>query len=170
MKTEQKGTTMAEEERIPSRPTKGKTPIPGRLRALNENQYFGVLATDNKGQPYTSLVSFAITPDLKTVIFATPQDTQKYRNILSTGKVALLIDNRAGSRKNLMATEAITLIGKARHIPRGSMWNKLAAIYLEKHPDLEEFVKSENTALVAVKVARCIHVGRFQMISVWNCR
>ena len=161
---------MTENERIPSRTTKGKIPIPGRLRALNENQYFGVLATNDNGQPYTSLVSFAITPDLKAVIFATQQDTQKFKNILNTGKVAILIDNRAGTRKNLMTTEAITIIGRARHIPQGKMRNKLAAIYMEKHPDLKGFVESENTALVGVRVARCIHVGRFQTISVWNCR
>ncbi len=161
---------MTGKERIPSSTMKGMIPIPRRLRALNESQYFGVLATNDKGQPYTSLISFAMTPDLKTVIFATPEDTQKFKNILSTGKVAILIDNRAGTRKNLMATEAITIIGRAHHVPKGKTRDRLAAIYLEKHPDLEEFVQSGTTALVAVKVARYIHVGRFQSISVWDCR
>ena len=161
---------MTSRERIPSKTRKGSTPIPGRLRALNENQYFGVLATNDKGQPYTSLISFAITPDLKTVIFATPEETQKFKNILNTGKVAILIDNRAGTRKNLMATEAITVIGRAQRVQRGKTWDKLAAIYLEKHPDLEEFVQADTTALVAVKATRFIHVGRFQAISVWDCR
>jgi nitroimidazol reductase NimA-like FMN-containing flavoprotein (pyridoxamine 5'-phosphate oxidase superfamily) len=161
---------MISRERIPSKTRKGSTPIPGRLRTLNENQYFGVLATNDKGQPYTSLISFAITPDLKTVIFATPEETQKFKNILNTGKVAILIDNRAGTRKNLMATEAITVIGRAQHVQRGKTWDRLAAIYLEKHPDLEEFVQADTTALVAVKATRFIHVGRFQAISVWDCR
>jgi len=159
---------MTGKERIPSRTTKGTTPIPVRLSALNEDQYFGVLATNDKGQPYTSLVSFAITPDLKTIIIATPQDTQKFKNIISTGKVAILIDSRTGARKNLMTIEAITVIGRARHVPKGKRRDSLAAIFLEKHPDLEEFVQSDNTALIAVKATRCIHVGRFQTISVWN--
>lgn len=161
---------MTGKERIPSRTTKGTMPIPGRLRAMNESQSFGVLATDDNGQPYTSLVSFAITPDLKTIIFATPRDTKKFKNILGTGKVAILIDTRTETRKKLMKTEAITIIGRARHVPRGKRWDRLAATYLEKHPDLEEFVQSDTTALIAVKAARCIHVGRFQSISVWNCR
>jgi nitroimidazol reductase NimA-like FMN-containing flavoprotein (pyridoxamine 5'-phosphate oxidase superfamily) len=160
---------MTDRERIPSKTKKGTIPIPGRLRALNENQYFGVLATNDKGQPYTSLISFAMTPDLKTVIFATPKDTRKFKNILNTGKVSILIDNRSGSRKNLMATEAITVIGNARHVPKGRTRDQLAAIFLEKHPDLEAFVQSDTTALIAVKAACCIHVGKFQTISVWDC-
>jgi len=36
-------------------------------------EYFAVLATDDHGQPYTSLVNFALTPDCKAVIFATPR-------------------------------------------------------------------------------------------------
>ena len=161
---------MTVRERIPSNTGKGSMPVPERLKALNENQSFAVLATSDKDQPYTSIISFAITPDLKTVIFATPEKTQKFKNILDTGKVAVMIDNRAGTRKKLMATEAITIIGRARHVPRGKTWDKLAAIYLEKHPDLEEFLRSKTTALVAVKAIRCIHVGRFQTISVWECR
>ena len=166
----ERGGEMSKGERIPNKTTKGTMSVPERLRALNENQYFGVLATNNKGQPYTSLISFAVTPDLKTIIFATPKDTQKFKNILNTRKVSILIDNRAVTRKNLMATEAITAIGRARHVTMGKTRDRLAAIYLEKHPDMEEFVQSDTTALVAVKVARCIHVVRFQTVSFWDCR
>ena len=115
---------MTVRERIPSNTGKGSMPVPERLKALNENQSFAVLATSDKDQPYTSIISFAITPDLKTVIFATPEKTQKFKNILDTGKVAVMIDNRAGTRKKLMATEAITIIGRARHVPRGKTWGQ----------------------------------------------
>ena len=161
---------MTYREHIPNKTRNGFVPVPNRLREFNETQPFGVLATDDNGKPYTSLISFAITPDMKRVIFATPKDTRKYKNILNTKEVAILIDNRSNTRKNLMATEAITIIGTARHIRRGKTRDELAALYLRKHPDLEKFIQSDTSALIVVEATRCIHVGKFQTISVWDCR
>ena len=161
---------MTYSDRIPNRTEHGFILVPDRISVFNKNQYFGVLATNDKGQPYTSLISFAITPDLKRVIFATPKDTRKYKNILNTKEVAILIDNRSSTQKKLMATEAVTIIGTARHVRRGKLRDELAAIYLKKHPDLEEFIQSDTTALIVVEATRCIHVGKFQTISVWDCR
>jgi nitroimidazol reductase NimA-like FMN-containing flavoprotein (pyridoxamine 5'-phosphate oxidase superfamily) len=161
---------MTYSERIPNKTENGFISVPDRIRVFNRNQYFSVLATNDNGQPYTSLISFAITPDLKRVIFATPKDTRKYKNILNTKEVAILIDNRSSTQKKLMATEAITIIGTARHIRRGKTRDELAALYLKKHPDLEEFIQSDTTALIVVEATRCIHVGKFQTISVWDCR
>jgi heme iron utilization protein len=80
-------------------------PVIERLEALNETQYFAVFVTNDNNRPYTSLISFAMTPDLGEVIFATPKETQKVRNILSTRTVALLIDTRSTGRRKLMGTE-----------------------------------------------------------------
>ena len=161
---------MTYKERIPNKTNKGSMPVPDRLREFDKNQYFGVLATNDNGQPYTSLISFATAPDLKMIIFATPKGTSKYKNILKTKNVAILIDNRSNTRKNLMATEAITIIGTAQHVRRGKLRDELAAIFVKKHPDLEEFIHADATALIAVEATRCIHVGKFQTISVWDCR
>ncbi len=153
---------------IPNITKNGFVAVPDRLKVLNENQKLGVLATNDNGQPYTSLISFAIAPDLKKVIFATPKDTRKYKNILNTKEVAILIDNRSSTQKKLLATEAVTIIGTARHVRRGKLRDELAAIYLKKHPDFEEFLQSDTTALMVVEATRCIHVGKFQTISVWD--
>lgn len=159
---------MNNKKQIPNKTRKGRVPVLKRLKLFNDTQSFGVLATNDKGQPYTSIISFAITPDLKKVIFATPRETLKFKNILNTKKVSILIDNRSNIRGKLMATEAITIMGEARHVLKGKVRNDLAAIFLKKHPDLEEFVQSDSTALIAVKIAHCVHVGKFQTISVWN--
>ena len=161
---------MAYRRHIPSQTTDGSVSVSNRLKALNKTQHFGVLATSDRGKPYTSLISFAMTPDLKRLIFATPKDTSKYKNIMNTKEVAILIDNRSSTRKNLMATEAVTIVGTARPVRRGRIRDELSGIYLKKHPDLEEFIESDTTALIAVEAIQCIHVGKFQTISVWNCR
>jgi uncharacterized pyridoxamine 5'-phosphate oxidase family protein len=161
---------MTYRKHIPNKTRNGSVPVSDRLKILNKNQHFGVLATNDSGKPYTSLISFAIAPDLKRVIFATPKDTSKYKNILNTKEVAILIDNRSSTQKKLMATEAVTIIGTARYVRGGKLRDELAAVYLKKHPDLKDFIKSDTTALILVEATRCIHVGKFQTISVWNCR
>jgi nitroimidazol reductase NimA-like FMN-containing flavoprotein (pyridoxamine 5'-phosphate oxidase superfamily) len=155
-------------ETIPNRPTGGCASVLERLRALDETQGFAALATNERGRPYSSLIAFALTPDGRRIIFATPRETRKYRNILESRSVSLLVDNRTDVRSRLMDTEAVTVIGRARAVPPGRLWNELAAVLLKKHPDLSGFVQSESTALVAVRATRCIHVGRFQTVSVWS--
>jgi nitroimidazol reductase NimA-like FMN-containing flavoprotein (pyridoxamine 5'-phosphate oxidase superfamily) len=156
-------------EKFPSTIRKGAVLIPERLEALDRMEYFAVLATDDDRKPYTSLINFALTPDDKTIIFATPRATRKYRNMIKTKSVALLIDNRSKKTKNLMGTEAVTVIGKARSLRRGKAWEDFANIYIKKHPALAEFVHAPSTALMVVDATRCIHVSQFQTISVWDC-
>ena len=158
------------QENVPSKTSKGAVFIPERLKMLDSLEYFSVLATQNKSQPYTSLVNFAMTADCKTIIFATPRNTQKYRNIIKTKSVALLIDNRSKNIKNLMGTEAVTVVGNARPVKKGKSWDAFAGIYIKKHPDLTEFIYSPSTALIVVEAKLCIHVSQFQTISVWDCR
>ncbi len=102
---------MAEPKKIPSVTEKGVADVAKSLRALGAKEPFAVLATNEDGRPYTSLISFAITPDLKTVIFATPKNTRKFKNIMDTKDVAVLIDNRSNKNKGFIETQAITILG-----------------------------------------------------------
>jgi heme iron utilization protein len=155
---------------LPDKTGNGQISVPDRIRALDKKQYFCVLATNDNGQSYTSLISFAVTPDLKRIIFATPKKTSKYKNILKTRNVAILIDNRSSIRKNLMETEAVTIIGTARPVRKGKNRDEFASLFLKKHPDLEEFIQSDDTALIVVEAARGIHVGKFQTVTIWDCK
>jgi heme iron utilization protein len=161
---------MGKDEQLPNRTTKGSVLVPERLKALDETERFAVLATDAGGLPYTSLISFALAPDLRTCLFATPRETKKYRNIRQGKGVALLIDNRRSGAEAFMETEAITLMGTAGPVRRGKAWDNLAAVFLAKHPDLERFLRSPGTALIAVAIRQCIHVGKFQTVSTWDCK
>jgi uncharacterized pyridoxamine 5'-phosphate oxidase family protein len=159
---------MKKKEDIPVKTQKGVVAIPERLKVFNKEEYFAVLATDDGGKPYTSLVSYAFTPDVKVIFFATPRNTRKYKNIIHSAHVSLLIDNRSKKQKNLLATEAITVIGIAKPVRKGKRWDELAAIFLAKHPDLEEFFNSPTTALIAVDITQCVHVSSFQSVSIWD--
>jgi heme iron utilization protein len=159
---------MKTKEQIPVKPQKGIAAIPERLKTLNAEEYFAVLATDDGHRPYNSLVAYALTPDTKKIIFATPKKTRKYTNIISSANVALLIDNRSKRKKNLMETEAITIIGTARPVRKGKTWNEFAKTFLMKHSDLEEFINFPATALMVIDISQCIHVSRFQTVSILN--
>ena len=86
--------------------------VPERLREMNHLERFAVLASQEEGRPYASLVAYALSPDLRTVIFATPKNTRKYKNIVKVDHVALLIDNRSTDLP-IAKGEAITLTGRA---------------------------------------------------------
>lgn len=154
-------------EKIPFTKKTGAVDVALRLRALNKNQRHAVLATDAGGHPYTSLVSFALTPDTRGVLFATPKKTLKYRNILGNSSIAFMIDTRSNTNQGYMNAEAVTILGAARTVRRGKRWEELAAVFVKKHPALSDFLHASSTALVHVTITKAVHAGRFQSVTEW---
>jgi len=132
------------------------------LKGLLASQYLAVLGTQQGGQPYNSLVAFAETDDVKYVVFVTARDTQKFANISSDGRVALLVDSRSNRVTDFNSAVALTLIGIAREAT-GSEREYLASIYTGKHPDLIEFVGRNNSAVMKMTVSD-YNVARFDRV------
>ncbi len=97
-------------QKLPLHKSSGRADVKAALLTLDQKQLHAVLATDSGGQPYTSLVAFAMSGDGKGVIFATPRKTSKYKNILRNRNVSLMIDTRANTSKSYMKAEAVTII------------------------------------------------------------
>jgi uncharacterized pyridoxamine 5'-phosphate oxidase family protein len=129
------------------------------LRQVVGAQRFAVLATLNSQQPYSNLVAFAVSDDLRHIIFATDRNTQKYRNILSNDKVAMLIDNRSNSQSDFTKALAITVLGIASEL-NGDRSDKLVQSYLNRHPSLTEFLQRPDTAVIRVMLTDYI-LARF---------
>lgn len=139
-----------------------KTPeVVDNIRELLASQRLAVLSTQNQGQPYSNLVAFAVTPDLKYLLFATTRATRKFANLLADSRVSLLLDNRTNEEADFAEAAALTVLGQAWEVHGGDR-QQLLAVYLEKHPYLRDFVTSPNCALLRVTVARFILVNRFQ--------
>ena len=134
-----------------------------RIEALLESQLLAVLSTQRHGQPYSSLMAYAHTPDLATLVFATPKPTRKYANLLAEPRVSLLVDSRSNEEVDFHAASAVTVIGKVEEVNEESM-AKLKSLFLKKHPYLHDFVNSPSTALLRVAVKHYILVDRFQQI------
>ncbi len=155
---------------IPTMVSKGNVSVLDRLRLLDKTQMHAVLATDLDGQPYTSLIAYALTPDMKKVVFATPRATRKFKNISKNRLVSLLIDTRSNTQRDFIDAESVTILGNAYSLRRGKKWSELSEILKKKHPELIDFIDSPETAIVCVEINRCIHVTRFQSVSEWHAR
>ena len=120
-------------------------------------QYFAVLNSLGDGFPYSNLVSFTVTNDLKSLIFITNRNTRKYRNINENNNISLLIDNRTNQPCDVKQAIAITVIGKAHEEIANRSSSQ--AIFLTRHPHLQQFVYDLNNAIVLVKVSEYIIAG-----------
>ncbi len=131
------------------------------LKALFSSQYLGVLATQNNEQPYTSLVLFAATDDMKHLLFVTSQETRKYSNLKAGPRVAMLIDSRTNQVDDILNAMAVTATGNAVEVNKNDC-KDLTNLFLAKHPHLEEFVKAPSTSLIKLTVNCYYIVKTFQ--------
>lgn len=140
---------------------RSKTQTINRLKNFFQTQKLTVLATQEPGHPYLSLMAFAISEDLNSLIIATKRETRKYSNMVKTPGVSFLIDNRSNERDQFQNTLAVTGIGQAMDIEEVEQ-ESFIALFLAKHPELEHFVRSRECALVKIKIGRFIIISQFQ--------
>ena len=138
-----------------------------RIGQLLREQPFAILCTQGQGQPYGSLVAFAVTEDLTSGVFATPVSTRKYRLLCECDHVALVVDSRSRSSENMMSIEAVTATGRAVQVQTGQAFDKCSELLTSRHRQLDGFVKSPTTALFRVDIVRYFHVSHFQEVRQW---
>jgi nitroimidazol reductase NimA-like FMN-containing flavoprotein (pyridoxamine 5'-phosphate oxidase superfamily) len=142
--------------------------LPDRIRHMVRGEPYAVLSTQGDGQPYASLVAYAMTDDLRTAVFATPVATRKYRLLRGCDRVALLINNRCAHPDDMMQVEAITATGRAIQVERDEGFDRWSRLLLARHPHLSEFLASPSVALFRVEIRRFFHVERFQEVHEWR--
>ena len=135
------------------------------VRTLLNSQTQGVLATQHDRQPYTSLMAFAVTPDLHWIVFATYRATQKHANLMANPRASLLIDNRTNNSADYHDTVAISAQGTVSEIDV-ARHGELLPLYLDKHPDLGDFVRATDCVLLKLEVEYFYVVSQFQNVAV----
>jgi nitroimidazol reductase NimA-like FMN-containing flavoprotein (pyridoxamine 5'-phosphate oxidase superfamily) len=133
------------------------------IKGILDLQQLSVLATQRDGRPYGSLVAFAATADLKTLLFATKRATRKYSNLLAHPDVAMVIDTRTNQAADFSDATAVTALGEVEEVAADDR-QEFLNIYIEKHPYLKEFVESPTCAFLRVRVRNYIMVSRFQNV------
>lgn len=137
------------------------------LRRLLGSQLFAVLGTVGERAPHLNLVSFAAADDLRTVLFATPRQTQKFANLQAHPDVSLFVDNRTNRLPDLQRVHGVEIAGTATTAAEAEA-ARYRELYLARFPELEDFLGSPGTALLAVRVRRYDLVHRFQEVVFWE--
>jgi len=137
------------------------------IKTLCIQQPFAVLATQGKGQPYTSLISFAISDDFRNLVFSTPAQTRKYNLIISNNKVSVMIDNRSQQPESINMISGLTITGTAKPIEDPQEYKHWAGKLLERHSYLEKFIQAPSSSLILIDTIRFFYVRRFQEVYQW---
>ncbi len=132
------------------------------IKQLCCSQPFAVLATTSKNKPYTNLVAFACSNDLKTIYFPTKKNTQKHQNIMKNNEIALLLDNRQNKPSDF--TQAITLTAFGTASETTIEKHDAQQLLLTKHPDLAPFLKNKNCIILKINVDLYQWVDQFDHI------
>jgi nitroimidazol reductase NimA-like FMN-containing flavoprotein (pyridoxamine 5'-phosphate oxidase superfamily) len=162
------GKTSRAQAAIPATISKGRVSVLARLKHLDRTQRHAVLATASNDRPHASLVAFALTPDGRGLLFATPRGTTKYRNMIKNKRVALVVDNRENIDQDYLGAEALSIFGMAHEVKQTQARSGMKAIMTRKHAALREFIDAPTTFLILVKIERCLHIGKFQTITEWK--
>ena len=139
------------------------------ISALLESQSLAVLATQRNGQPYTSLMAYAFTENLKELVVATGTSTRKHQNILTDSRVSMLIDNRSNQQQDFHEANALTIVGGVKEIPAHELQDYKER-YLNRHPYLDMFLNSPSTVLLKIEVYHYLLVSRFQNVMEYHIR
>jgi nitroimidazol reductase NimA-like FMN-containing flavoprotein (pyridoxamine 5'-phosphate oxidase superfamily) len=137
------------------------------VRDLLASDGVAVLSTQGEDFPHVCLVAFAVTEDLRTIVFVTSRSTRKYANIQREGRVTLLVDNRSNTEEDFHRATVVTGQGKAAEVSPAEREN-LIDLYLRRHPYLENFVRSPTSVLMRIKVSTYAVVSRFQNVLLLN--
>ena len=133
------------------------------LGKLLETQQLAVLGTQRPEGPYTSLVGFAATPDLHSLLFATGRSTRKHDNLVHDARAAMLVDNRTNDASDFTHAAAATAVGTVEEVSEAER-AALERVFLARHPHLEDFVTSPSSVLLRLRVSVYFVVTRFQHV------
>ena len=149
--------------------TESERDVQEKINDLLCSQQLAALSTQRDGQPYSSLMAYAYTSDLKNIVVATGKSTRKHQNIVQESRVSLLIDNRSNSENDFHAAVALTVMGRAQLIEDYERPGYLE-LYLSRHPYLEKFLTSPSTAFLRIEVYHYLLVSHFQNVMEYSIR
>ena len=133
------------------------------VRRLLDEQLLAVLGTHHDGAPYTSLVAFAPTEDLRSLLFATSRATRKWANLTGDARASMLIDSRTNRAEDFADAAAVTVLGVVEEVT-GEERPAFLEVFLAKHPHLTDFTAAQSCALLRLNVETYILVTRFQHV------
>ena len=134
-----------------------------RIDKVLNSQSIAVLGTSKENEPYSSLVGFVVTDDMRELVFATMRQRLKYENMTANPRVTLMIDDRSEQNNDFNETTSITIIGTAEDV-MGDDREGYALMLVQKHPILADFVSFPDCAIMRVKIDKIYVVSDFESV------
>jgi len=88
-------------------------------------------------------------PQRFAVLATTSRDTRKSSYMVENNIVSLLVDDRQGNAGDLFKTSAVTAMGEAEVADKN---DRQYSMFLEKSPQLKDFLALPSTSLIRVNV------------------
>jgi len=129
------------------------------VEKLLSRQLYAILATSGETKPHMNLVAFCALEDLKTVLFISPENSEKIDNIKRNPGIALFADNRTNTREDIKTLTSVTIYGNATLPGKDEKAAAWLDRYIEKLPHMKSFASLETNILVKVDIDT-IHVVR----------
>ena len=113
---------------------------------------FAVLATENAGQPHTSLIAITPVDEGQRLVFATYRNTRKFTNLMQNQRVSVLMDGSGiGSPGGTSTRFVLSAVGRVQEINVTTQPHLLGA-HLQRHPNLATFTQAPDCVLLEVVV------------------
>lgn len=123
------------------------------IKNLLNTQSFAVLCTQTDGQLHTCLITYAVSEDYKTIIFATEKNTRKFINIEKSDIVQLLIDDREQHPGNVNEINALTITGSPVIPKNPEEIQEWKTFLTDKQTDIKNFTNSPETVIILVNIS-----------------
>jgi len=161
-------TTWSDLASQPTGPTMSQ-PIAAKSGILNiiDKTGFAVLATENAGQPHTSLIAVTSFAAGRQLIFATYRNTRKYHNLQQNRRVSLLINGCPVRGAADQDGYVVSAVGRVQDIADSDL-AAMRAAHLQKHPDLAVFLQSSDCVLLRLEVESYQVVRGIDDVSWWK--
>jgi nitroimidazol reductase NimA-like FMN-containing flavoprotein (pyridoxamine 5'-phosphate oxidase superfamily) len=134
-----------------------------RIDKVLKTQSIAVLGTSKDNEPYSSLVGFVVTEDLRELIFSTMRQRLKYRNLVANPRVTFMIDDRNEQNNDFHETTSITIVGSAEDV-EAKKREDYASLLVKRHPILADFVSSPDCAIIRVAIDKIYVVSDFESV------
>lgn len=133
-----------------------------RLRMLVEGQSVAALGTLHEGEPFVSMVPYALLPEGAGFVIHVSSLAGHTKDMLAAPAVSLMIMAGASAEVSPQAVARVTIQGEAVRIPEEAPIHQAAkAIYLERFPQSAQTFELGDFALFAIRPRQARYVGGF---------
>ena len=139
--------------------------ITKKVIELTKNQHFGIISSlDKLNKIESNLISFAMSEDLKSLIFYTPKTSKKYNRIVGNDNVCIYINNTINEGRDI--SKALGISVSANYNAKPQNLAELSLLYSRKLPFMMGFVNSQSFTPIVVSIDTIEVTLRFQEVVV----